>query len=296
MKLKALYSGFTEGLLGRQILISLVLVLTGMSIGTLIALALLFLAVSSRMGESLVTTLTAVFHPLAGIALLSVVILWFGKGEFVSILGPSGCGKSTLLKICSSMIQQDSGTVSVSGLTVSRPDRNRILMLQDDNQLFPWLTVEKNVAFSTVDTGQVRKESDLFTLLDMAGLVDYSGYYPHQLSGGMKKRAALARALAGDPEILLMDEPFGSLDAKIKIRPRQFLLELWKKYGMTVLFVTHDIDEAIRLGQRIVIMNDSGDIVSDEKISLPENKTLSEDDFFELYRKYYTLLTGSGVY
>ena len=219
-----------------------------------------------------------------------------GKGEFVSILGPSGCGKSTLLKICSSMIRQDSGTVSISGKRVDSPDRNRVLMLQDDNQLFPWLTVEKNVAFSTVGTGPGRKESDLFNLLDMAGLGDYSGYYPHQLSGGMKKRAALARALAGDPEILLMDEPFGSLDAKIKIKLRQFLLELWKKYRMTVLFVTHDIDEAIRLGQRIVIMNDSGNIVCDEKISLPENKILPEDDFFELYRKYYTLLTGSGVY
>ena len=217
-----------------------------------------------------------------------------GRGEFVSILGPSGCGKSTLLKIASSMIQQDSGTVSVSELTVSQPDRNRILMLQDDNQLFPWLTVEKNVAFSTDGTGSNRKESDIYNLIDMAGLSDYSGFYPHQLSGGMKKRVSLARALAGDPEILLMDEPFGSLDAKIKIKLRQFLLDLWKKYKMTVLFVTHDIDEAIRLGQRIVIMNDSGDIVCDEKISLPENKALSEDDFFELYRKYYTLLTGSG--
>ncbi len=228
----------------------------------------------------------------SNLTVLNNFSLDIGKGEFVSILGPSGCGQSTLLKIASSMIQQDSGTVSVSGVTVLRPDRNRILMLQDDNQLFPWLTVEKNVAFSTVGIASNRKESDIFNLIDMAGLSDYSGFYPHQLSGGMKKRVALARALAGNPEILIMDEPFGSLDAKIKIKLRQFLLDIWKKYKMTVLFVTHDIDEAIRLGQRIVIMNDSGNIVCDEKISLLENKTLSEDDFFELYRKYYTLLTG----
>lgn len=216
------------------------------------------------------------------------------KGGFTAILGPSGCGKSTLLKICSSMIQQDSGTVSVSGLTVSHPDKSRILMLQDDNQLFPWLTVEKNVAFSIGTTGIKRKESDLCNLLDISGLTNYSKYYPHQLSGGMKKRTALARALAGNPEILFMDEPFGSLDAKIKIKLQEFLLEIWEKYKMTVLFVTHDINEAIRLGQRIIIMNDSGDIVCDERNSAQGNSTLSEDDFFELYRKYYTLLTSSG--
>ena len=218
------------------------------------------------------------------------------KGEFVSILGPSGCGKSTLLKICSSMVRQDSGTVSVSGLNVSHPDKNRILMLQDDNQLFPWLTVEKNVAFSIEASDSLREESELQNLLDMSGLSNYSKYYPHQLSGGMKKRTALARALAGNPEVLLMDEPFGSLDAKIKIKLQNFLLEIWKKYKMTILFVTHDINEAILPGQRIIIMNDSGDIVCDEKNSVPENSTPSEDDFFELYRKYYTLLTGAGVY
>ncbi len=230
------------------------------------------------------------------LAVLKNFSLDIGRGEFVSILGPSGCGKSTLLKICSSMISQDSGTVKISGSIVGAPDKRRILMLQDDNQLFPWLTVEKNVVFSTVGSDSIRTESKLSLLLEMAGLSDFSGYYPHQLSGGMKKRTALARALAGDPDILLMDEPFGSLDAKIKTKLQEFLLELWKKYGMTVLFVTHDIEEAIRLGQRILIMNDSGNIICDEKISLRENKTLSEDDFFELYRKYHTLLTGSSQF
>ncbi len=212
------------------------------------------------------------------------------KGEFVSILGPSGCGKSTLLKICSSLLKQDSGEVSLSGTDVLKPGRDRILMLQDDNQLFPWLTVEKNVAFSTTYSGSIRQESNISNLLDMAGLCEYSRYYPHQLSGGMKKRTALARALAGDPEILLMDEPFGSLDPKIKIRLQDFLLEVWKKYGMTILFVTHDIEEAIRLGERVLIMNDVGSIICDEKIFRSEEKKLSEDLFFELYKKYYRLL------
>ncbi len=200
------------------------------------------------------------------------------RGEFVSILGPSGCGKSTLLKICSSIIKQDSGTVSISGLTVQNPDKNRILMLQDDNQLFPWLTVEKNIAFSIGSSASIRKESEILHLLELAGLSEYSQYYPHQLSGGMKKRTALARALAGNPEILLMDEPFGSLDPKIKVKLQDFLLNIWKKYKLTILFVTHDIHEAIQLGERIIVMNDSGEIVCDEKISLPENTTLSEDD------------------
>ena len=231
--------------------------------------------------------------PNSNIKVLKNISLNVKKGEFVFVLGPSGCGKSTLLKICSSMISQDSGLVSVSGLTVNSPDKNRILMLQDDNQLFPWLTVEKNVAFSIATSGLVRKESDLQNLLDMSGLTNYSKYYPHQLSGGMKKRTALARALAGNPEILLMDEPFGSLDAKIKVRLQDFLLTIWEKYKMTILFVTHDINEAIRLGQRILIMNDSGDIICDERNTV-QNSTLSEDDFFKVYRKYYTLLTGSG--
>ncbi len=228
------------------------------------------------------------------LSVLNNFSLKIDRGEFVSILGPSGCGKSTLLKICSSMIQQESGTVKISGQIVNSPDKSRVLMLQDDNQLFPWLTVEKNVAFSTRYSDSIRRESDLSNLLDMAGLNNYYDYYPHQLSGGMKKRTALARALAGDPEILLMDEPFGSLDPKIKIKLQDFLLEIWGKYGMTVLFVTHDINEAIRLGQRIIIMSDSGDIVCDEKKSLSEKSTLYEDDFFKLYRKYYSLLTGIG--
>ncbi len=229
----------------------------------------------------------------SNLEVLKHLSLDINKGEFVSILGPSGCGKSTVLKICSSMIRPDSGTVKVSGLSVNYPDKSRILMLQDDNQLFPWLTVEKNIAFPIEASELSNSESDLKHLLEMSGLTSYSNYYPHQLSGGMKKRTALARALIGNPGILLMDEPFGSLDAKIKDRLQNFLLDIWKRYKMTILFVTHDINEAIRLGQRIIIMNDSGDIICDEKNTVPEKSILSEDDFFNLYRKYYTLLTGS---
>jgi len=215
------------------------------------------------------------------------------RGEFVSILGPSGCGKSTLLKICSSIIKQDAGEVCVSNVIVNHPDRTRILMLQDDNQLFPWLTVKSNISFAEEFLELKRRESKVPKLLELAGLSEYSDYYPHQLSGGMKKRTALARAFAGNPEILLMDEPFGSLDAKLKIKLQKFLLEIWNKYRMTILFVTHDIDEALRLGRRIIIMNDSGDIICDEKNTLPRVGDFSEDEFFKLYRKYYSLLTGS---
>ena len=214
------------------------------------------------------------------------------KGEFVAILGPSGCGKSTLLKICSSLIMQDTGTVSISGLEVSKSDRNRILMLQDDNQLFPWLTVEKNVEFSIKKSVLQKSELNITKLLEMSGLKGFSNYYPHQLSGGMKKRTALARALAGKPEILLMDEPFGSLDAKIKIKLQNFLLEVWAKYKMTILFVTHDIHEAINLSERIIVFNSNGNIISDENISGFRDSSKSKEEHFELYKKYYTLLTA----
>ena len=223
---------------------------------------------------------------------LNNISLDIHKGEFVSILGPSGCGKSTLLKICSSIINKNSGSVNVFGAEVHQPDKNRILMLQDDNQLFPWLTVKKNISFSLDKSKAGREESTLDNLLDMSGLSEFLEYYPYQLSGGMKKRTALARAIAGDPDILLMDEPFGSLDPKIKKKLQDFLLEIWEKYKMTILFVTHDINEAIRLGQRIVIMNDTGEIVCDEKKILPENSTVYEDYFFKLYRKYFLLLTS----
>jgi len=221
------------------------------------------------------------------------ISLDINKGEFVSILGPSGCGKSTILKICSSIIYQDSGSVNIFGIEVDKPNKNRILMLQDDNQLFPWLTVKKNISFSLDKSKTGRVESTLDNLLDMSGLSEYLEYYPHQLSGGMKKRTALARAIAGNPDILLMDEPFGSLDAKKKITLQNFLLDIWKKYKITILFVTHDIHEAVYLGQRIIIMNNSGNIICDDKLQKSENKILSEDEKFEIYRKYYSLIDGN---
>ncbi len=224
---------------------------------------------------------------------LNDISLDINKGEFVSILGPSGCGKSTTLKICSSIIYQDSGSVNVFGIEVHKPNKNRILMLQDDNQLFPWLTVKKNISFSLDKSKAGRVESNLDNLLDMSGLSEFLEYYPHQLSGGMKKRTALARAIAGDPDILLMDEPFGSLDAKKKITLQNFLLDIWKKYKITILFVTHDIHEAIYLGQRIVIMNNSGSIICDDKLNKSENEVLSEDEKFEMYRKYYALIDAN---
>jgi len=224
---------------------------------------------------------------------LNNISLDINKGEFVSILGPSGCGKSTLLKICSSVIYQDSGLVNIFGAEVHKPDKNRILMLQDDNQLFPWLTVIRNISFSLDKSKAGRVESTLDNLLNMSGLSEFLEYYPHQLSGGMKKRTALARAIAGNPDILLMDEPFGSLDAKKKITLQNFLLDIWKKYKITILFVTHDIHEAVYLGQRIILLNNSGSIICDEKLQKSENKILSEDEKFEMYRKYYALLDAN---
>ncbi len=223
---------------------------------------------------------------------LSNISISFKKGEFTVILGPSGCGKSTLLKIISSMINPDSGEVYISNTPVYAPDRKRILMLQDDNQLFPWLTVKKNILFAVHSSQRERRSCNIQNLLKLTGLEKYKDYYPHQLSGGMKKRTALARALAGNPEILLLDEPFGSLDEGIRKALQQSFIRIWKEYNLTVLLVTHDIREALTSGQRIVVMDAEGSIVCDEENPMAGKTNPREEEFFNLYKRYYKLISS----
>ncbi len=223
---------------------------------------------------------------------LSNLSINFKKGEFTVLLGPSGCGKSTLLKIISSMILPDSGEIYISNIPVHTPDRKRILMLQDDNQLFPWLTVKKNILFAVHTSQGERRSCNLENLLTLTGLEKYADYYPHQLSGGMKKRTALARALAGNPEILLLDEPFASLDEGIRRTLQQSFINIWKEYQLTVLLVTHDIREALISGQRIVVMNAHGTIICDERNPLSGTAHPQEEEFFTLYKKYYKLISN----
>jgi NitT/TauT family transport system ATP-binding protein len=177
------------------------------------------------------------------------------EGEFVCLLGPSGCGKSTLLKIIAGLIPATSGRITINGRPVSGPGPERAVVFQD-YALFPWMTVRDNVEFGLearrLPAAERREVSS--RLLKVVGLSDFAERFPHQLSGGMKQRVSIARALAVDPSLLLMDEPFGALDAQTRHLLQDELLRVWREYRKTVVFVTHSIEEAIYLSDRIVVM------------------------------------------
>ena len=178
------------------------------------------------------------------------------RREFVCVIGPSGCGKSTLIRILAGLETQTSGEVCVNGKTVRGPGADRGMVFQGYT-LFPWLTVKKNVMFGLRMNGQgnTQAEREALQWLDLVGLEKFANAYPHQLSGGMKQRVAIARALANRPGILLMDEPFGALDAQTRARMQAHLLEIWRKIDITIVFITHDLDEAIFLADRILVLS-----------------------------------------
>jgi NitT/TauT family transport system ATP-binding protein len=177
------------------------------------------------------------------------------RREFLCIVGPSGCGKSTLVRILAGLEQQSEGAVLLDGTPVTGPGRDRGMVFQGYT-LFPWLTVKKNVMFGLEVNRRGRTESEREALqwLQLIGLEKFANAYPHQLSGGMKQRVAIARALANQPRILLMDEPFGALDAQTRARMQAHLLEIWRKIDITIVFITHDLDEAIFLADRILVL------------------------------------------
>lgn len=183
------------------------------------------------------------------------ISLYANPHEFVSIVGPSGCGKSTLLRILAGLEDSTAGEVSVFGESIDGPGAERGMVFQSYT-LFPWLTIRKNIEFGLRLKNINKKErteiSDYF--LKMVSLENFANSYPKELSGGMRQRVAIARALANNPKILLMDEPFGALDAQTRIEMQQLLLKIWKKEKTTIFFITHDIDEAIFLSQRIYVM------------------------------------------
>jgi NitT/TauT family transport system ATP-binding protein len=195
------------------------------------------------------------------------------EGEFVSLVGPSGCGKSTFLKVVNGLIPAAAGTVEVT----QRSNGRAHAMVFQDSALFPWYTVLSNVAYGLICQGVPKKEAQerARPLIRLVGLADFENKYPHQLSGGMQQRANLARALAVDPEILLMDEPFASLDAQTRELMQHELLRIWTEARKTVLFVTHQIDEAVYLSDRVVVMSASpGRIIADIPVALPRPRHL----------------------
>ena len=177
------------------------------------------------------------------------------RREFVCVIGPSGCGKSTLIRTLAGLEEHTSGEVLLEGKPVHGPGPDRGMVFQGYT-LFPWRTVKHNVMFGLEMTGRGKNDAEAEALqwIDLVGLSKFANSYPHQLSGGMKQRVAIARALANQPRILLMDEPFGALDAQTRAKMQAYLLEIWKNIDITVLFITHDLDEAIYLADRILVL------------------------------------------
>ena len=176
------------------------------------------------------------------------------RREFVCVIGPSGCGKSTLVRILAGLESLSRGSVLLDGKPVTKPGRDRGMVFQGYS-LFPWLTVKRNVMFGP-EMGGVSKttaETHAREWLELVGLTKFADAYPHQLSGGMRQRVAIARALVNEPRIMLMDEPFGALDAQTRSRMQAHLLDIWKNIDITIVFITHDLDEAIHLADRILV-------------------------------------------
>jgi NitT/TauT family transport system ATP-binding protein len=232
---------------------------------------------------------TYISHGSATAALVDIN-LRIEEGEFVCLLGPSGCGKSTLLNTVAGYVRPTTGWVRVDRDQVVGPGPDRGMVFQQYS-LFPWQTVRDNVAFGPYAQGKGRARARALAdeLLGMVGLARFAHRYPTELSGGMQQRVGIARALANKPTVLLMDEPFGSLDAQTRAMMQENLLRLWAEFKTTVLFVTHDVDEAIFLADRVLIMSAApGRIIEDMQVPLPRPRSLdlSTDPAFVALKRH----------
>ena len=206
------------------------------------------------------------------------------NGEFICLLGPSGCGKTTVLRIIAGLQPATSGVVSLNGKTISGPGSDRGMVFQEFG-LFPWRTVKKNVEFGLEIKKTDEKEMEAISkrYIDLVGLTGFENSHPNQLSGGMKQRVGIARALASNPAILLMDEPFGALDAQTRNQMQKELLRIWQETKKTVIFVTHSVDEAVFLADRIVVMTGRpGRVKKIYEIELPRPRDRASQDFINL--------------
>ncbi len=232
-------------------------------------------------------------HTFNKVAALRNVDIDVHTGEFVCLLGPSGCGKSTLLYALAGLVRPSGGHISLDGQEVTGPGPERVLMFQEP-ALFPWLTVRQNIVFVLRAQGLKRKPAEVRSreFIDRVGLTGFGDTLPHHLSGGMRMRVSLARALAMDPAVLLMDEPFGALDAQTRSDMHELLQGIWMRDKKTVVFVTHNIREALVLGDRVVVMaGQPGRVLQDLEVRLPRPRDPDEEAIVELSRHIRTLLT-----
>jgi NitT/TauT family transport system ATP-binding protein len=207
-------------------------------------------------------------------------------GELVCILGPSGCGKTTLLKLIAGFMPPSDGQIKIDTRTVTRAGPDRCVVFQED-ALFPWLTVAENIAFGTKGIiPRSRIDEEVQRYLELVGLGAFKDYLPREISGGMKQRVALARVLILKPQVLLMDEPFGALDAQTREEMQALLLRLWTELSHTIVFVTHDLTEAVTLADRILIMNaNPSRIQSEIPVPLQRPRKTESNDFHRFYRR-----------
>lgn len=214
--------------------------------------------------------------------------LTVNQGDFLCILGPSGCGKTTLIR-CIAGFEDYQGEILVDGEKVDKPGIDRMMVFQDFNQLFPWKTVKKNIQYPLKING-VKDKADLERIaqehLELVGLADKGDLYPHQLSGGMKQRVAIAKGLALNPKIILMDEPFASLDAMTRNKLQTELLRIKEKENATVIFITHNIQEALVLGNRIMLMSRKGEIKINMENRIPKPVTPASEGYGQMWQVF----------
>ena len=229
-----------------------------------------------------VRAVSRIFQTDAGtVPALRDVSLTVGQGEFVSLVGPSGCGKSTLLRLIAGLDFPDAGSVHVDGELVTGPSLSRGMLFQD-HRLLPWLTVAQNVGLGLhkSNLSAAQKRDRVASLINLVGLEGFETAFPYQLSGGMSQRAAIARSLAPRPKALLLDEPLGALDSLTRAKMQAELLRIWEHEGITMLMVTHDVEEAVYLSDRIIVMHPRpGRIAEVTRIDLPKPRDRGDAEF-----------------
>jgi NitT/TauT family transport system ATP-binding protein len=226
----------------------------------------------------------------AMVHVLEHIELEVAAGEFVCLVGQSGCGKSTLLNLMGGFLRPTAGATLIDGAPVSAPDVRRIFIFQE-NALFPWLTVEENIGFGLMHRPRAVREQVVAHYIEMVGLAGFECSYPHELSGGMKQRVELARALAANPDVLFMDEPFGALDFLTRLRMRLELVRIWQRERKTIVFVTHDVEESVQLADRVVVLSRRpAKIRRIVDIDLPRPRDLDSPDYLRLRDEIFATL------